>query len=163
MTSRPFQITIHARPAELKEQGAAELGGERYGTLDVPAAALGTPFAKTFEATSDALMQLERMFLELDGSFVWVSAAKDTPWQLDGVLYDRNERLLYVDLKGACTAAAFDRLLAALGWPEMPVMFQLAREAVFLDEAEFRRYVRFALPIESNVERPEPRSDHPPS
>jgi hypothetical protein len=80
------------------------------------------------------------MFLEPDGSFVWVSAAKETPWQLDGVLYDRNERLLYVDLKGACTAPAFDRLLGALGWPETPVMFQLAREAVFLDETEFRRY-----------------------
>jgi hypothetical protein len=144
MTSHPFQITIHARPAEVKEPGVAELTGKRYRTLDVPAAALGTPFLKSFEMASEALAKLERMFLELDGSFVWVSAAKETPWQLDGVLYDRNDRLLYVDLKGACTAAAFDGLLAALGWPQTPVMFQLAREAVFLDEAEFRRYARLA-------------------
>lgn len=140
MISRPFQITFHARPAAVKEQGAAELAGGSYRTLEVPATALGTPFAMSFEMASEALAKLERMFLEPDGSFVWVSAAKEPSWQLDGVLYDRNERLLYVDLKGACTAAAFDRLLAALGWPETPVMFQLAREAVFLDEAEFRRY-----------------------
>jgi hypothetical protein len=144
MISRPFQITIHARPAEAKAAAAVDLGGETYRALGIAPTALGTPFEKSFEATSDALLQLERMFLEPDGSFVWVSAAKETPWQLDGVLYDRNERLLYVDLKGACTAAAFDRLLGALGWPETPVMFQLAREAVFLGEAEFRRYAGFA-------------------
>jgi hypothetical protein len=140
MISRSFQITIHARPAEAKDGVVAELNGKKCRTLDVPPAALGTPFAKSFEAASEALLALERMFLEPDGSFVWVSAAKERPWQLDGVLYDRAERLLYVDLKGACTPDDFDRLLTALGWSETPVMFQLMHEAVFLDEAEFRRF-----------------------
>jgi hypothetical protein len=27
-----------------------------------------------------------------------------------------------------------------LGWPQTPLVFQLVREAVFLDEAEFRRW-----------------------
>jgi hypothetical protein len=140
MISRLFQITIHARPAEAQEGAVVELNGKKYRVLDVPPAALGTPFEKSFEAASEALLVLERMFLEPDGSFVWVSTAKERPWQLDGVLYDRAERLLYVDLKGACTLDDFDRLLEALGWPETPVMFQLVREAVFLDEAEFRRF-----------------------
>lgn len=140
MISRPFQITIHALPAEAKEDAVVELNDKKYRTLDVPPAALGTPFAVTFETASEALLALERMFLEPDGSFVWVSTAKDRPWQLDGVLYDRAERLLYVDLKGACTPGDFDRLLEALGWPETPVMFQLVHEAVFLDGAEFRRF-----------------------
>lgn len=140
MISRSFQITIHARPVEAKEGAVAELAGEQHRTLDVPAAALGTPFAVSFEAASEALMKLERMFLEPDGSFVWVSSAAEPRWQLDGVLYDRDGRLLYVDLKGACTAPQFNRLLEALGWPATPVMFQLAREAAFLSEAEFRRY-----------------------
>lgn len=148
MTSRPFQITIHARPAETKVGAQADLGGEQYRTLHVPPAALGAAFEISFEAASEALSALERMFLEPDGSFVWVSAAKDRPWQLDGVLYDRNERLLYVDLKGACTPGDFDRLLAALGWPGTPVMFQLAREALFLDEAEFRRYAGLEHPAD---------------
>ena len=144
MISRLFQITIHARPAEAKGGAAVQLGGETFRTLCVPPAALGAPFDVSFEAASEALVNLERMFLEPDGSFVWVSAAKDRPWQLDGVLYDRDGRLLYVDLKGATTAEDLDRFLAALGWPQTPVMFQLAREAVFLDEAEFRRYARLA-------------------
>jgi len=34
--------------------------------------------------------------------------------------------------------AAFDELLHSLGWPETPLVFQLVREAVLLDETEFR-------------------------
>jgi hypothetical protein len=48
--------------------------------------------------------------------------------------------LLYAELRGYCPDAALDHLLAALGWPETPLIFQLIRHAVFLDEAEFRRY-----------------------
>jgi hypothetical protein len=140
MISREFQITIHARPQEATVEGSLALERETFPTLHVPAHALGTPFAISFERASEALMSLERMFLEPDGSFVWVSAGADSAWQLDGVLYDRDGRLLYVDLKGTCAAEPFERLLRALGWPSTPVMFQLARQAAFLGEAEFRRY-----------------------
>jgi hypothetical protein len=40
-----------------------------------------------------------------------------------------------------------DRLLEAIGWPAVPVMFQLAREAVFVSDAEFRRYAASAAPV----------------
>ena len=60
-------------------------------------------------------------------------------WQIDGNLFDRAGRLLFVDLKGSCPDDQLDRLLSAFGWPATPVMFQLVREAVFLDNAEFRR------------------------
>jgi hypothetical protein len=56
------------------------------------------------------------------------------------VLYDRAGRLLYVDLKGACPPERFDQLLRAVGWPDAGVMFQITAAAVFLDEAEFRRW-----------------------
>ncbi len=140
MKLREFQVTIHARTKEVKDAGRLELSAVAYPTLNLPAGALSAPFDVSFETASESLQDLERMFLEPDGSFVWVSAADEPRWQLDGVLYDRDGRLLYVDLKGTCTAPQFDRLLAALGWPQMPVMFQLAREAAFLSEAEFRRY-----------------------
>jgi hypothetical protein len=80
------------------------------------------------------------MFCEADGSFVWVSPHGQRAWQVDGNLYDLGERLLFVDLKGTCPPHQFDRFLAALGWPDTRLMFQLTREAVFLDESEFRRW-----------------------
>jgi hypothetical protein len=96
-------------------------------------------FARTFEEVSDSLAALPRMFVEPDGSFVWV-ASSGPAWQLDGVLYDGAGRLWYVELKGRCPQEEFDRLLSALGWPQTAVVFQLVREAVELDEPAFRRH-----------------------
>jgi hypothetical protein len=79
------------------------------------------------------------MLLEPDGSFVWKGIHSGRPWQLDGMIYDRNGRVVHVEVQGTCPLAAFDRLLAALGWPAALVMFELRRAGVILDEAEFRR------------------------
>ena len=49
-------------------------------------------------------------------------------------------RLVYVEAKGSCPADAFDQLLRAVGWPAVPLVFQLIREGLYLDEATFRRY-----------------------
>lgn len=135
-----FSVTIHARPAEAAAGPAAQLAGRTLQTLAVaPALLAATPFACTFEEASEKLEMLERMFLEPDGSFVWTSSQGGEPWQVDGNLYDRADRLSFVDLNGRCPAAEFDRLLTALGWPQTPLVFQLTREALVLDEAEFRR------------------------
>jgi hypothetical protein len=136
-----FYVTVHARPAGAAAGPTIAVGGQSLATLGVlPEELATTTFADSFETTVARLAQLERMFCEPDGSFVWVGSQKETPWQVDGNLYDRNGRLLFVDLKGNCPREAFDRLLTALGWPATAVMFQLTREAVFLDEAEFRRF-----------------------
>jgi hypothetical protein len=140
-----FHATLHARSPGVSPGAAVELNGELTPTLIVPPVALAHPFAITFEEAASALAQLERLFIEPDGSFVWVSAnatveAPTMRWQLDGNLFDRNGRLLMVDLKGSCNETDLNRFLTALGWPATPVIFQLAREAVFLDEPDFRRY-----------------------
>lgn len=135
-----FQITLHARPSEAEPGGILEVGGRQVATLAVPSAAVATCFRISFEEAEAALAQLPRMFIEPDGSFVWVAAEAEATWQVDGVLYDRDERLLFVDLKGSCPATAFDRLLTAFGWPETAVMMQLTRAAVFLDEPTFRQF-----------------------
>jgi len=135
-----FHIAIRARPAEVTEAQDVELDRRVFRSLAVPQAALATPFQISFEDAGATLSKLNRMFFEPDGSFVWTSPSGQTAWQVDGNLFDRNGRLLFVDLKGSCPSEQFDLLLSALGWPATPMMFQLVREAVFLDEAEFRRY-----------------------
>ena len=135
-----FQTTVHARSSEVFEGSEVKLGGHSVCTLLVLPTALAAPFAVSFEEAGIALGRLERLFFEPDGSFVWTSSGQEQQWQVDGNLFDRAGRLLFVDLKGTCPADQFDRLLAAFGWPATPVMFQLTRQAVFLDEAEFRRF-----------------------
>lgn len=98
------------------------------------------PLSVTFEQAFAALERLERLFIEPDGSFVWTGSSADgQPWQVDGNLIDRGDTLAYVELKGQCPSEPFDRLLAALGWPETKVAFQLSQRGVFVDETELRR------------------------
>jgi hypothetical protein len=142
-----FYITVHALPADASAGPNVELVGRKVRTLQIAPATLSTTtFGCNFEAAQERLAELERMFIEADGSFVWVSPHGDPAWQVDGNLYDRNEQLLFVDIKGTCPAEQFDRLLTALGWPGTRLMFQLTREAVFLDESEFRRWAGQSSP-----------------
>lgn len=135
-----FHTIIHARPADAQCAAGPTLNGTSLRRLDVRGDQLGPGFPRSFEEAGDALMRLERLFFEPDGSFVWVGSGDAGPWQLDGQLTDRAGRLLYVELKGTCPEAELDRILATFGMPEHGLMFQLVREAVFLDDAEFRKF-----------------------
>ncbi len=140
-----FHTTIHARAPHVASGEMFETRRRHFQTLAVSAEQLATSMYVSFEEAGESLAALPRMFFEPDGSFVWVSAAGEDRWQIDGNLYDRNERLLYVDVKGNCPCEQFDQLLAAFGWPQVPLMFQLVREAVLLDETEFRRWAEFQV------------------
>jgi hypothetical protein len=137
---RPFHIAIHAAPADAAEGPPQEIDGRQVTPLAVSPAALVAPLGVTFDEAAAALGKLPRIFLEPDGSLLWTSASGPAGWQIDGVLYDRGDRLHYVELKGRCPAEEFDTLLRAFGWPRTPVVFQLLREGVVLSESAFRSF-----------------------
>ena len=120
MISRAFHVNIHRQPLGMVDGGPIM-------------------FPRTFEHVTDSLARLPRMFIEPDGSFVWV-ASHEPPWQVDGVLYDGTKGLWYAEVKGSCPEPQFDELLRTLGWPKTPVVFQLVEEAMELHEDGFRRY-----------------------
>jgi hypothetical protein len=93
----------------------------------------------TFDEACDSLGALPRLFIEPDGSFVWTGSDGGQSWQVDGNLIDRGDYLAYVELKGHCPKEQFDELLTAFGWPQLPLVFQLPRRGVTLNEAEFRK------------------------
>ena len=133
-----FHVAVHARPADAVAGPTVRLGDQAFESLSIPHEAISHPFGISFEEAMRRLSGLERLFCEPDGSFFWGSPHDGPRWQVDGSLFDRGGRLLFVDLKGTCPAAEFDTLLTALGWPGITLAFQLVREAVFLGEAEFR-------------------------
>jgi hypothetical protein len=138
---RPFHVSVHARPPGLDPGPTIEVEGQRLATLAVTPESLATPFERGFEQAAAELAALPRLFLEPDGSFVWAAPRGQPAWQIEGNLFDRGGRLLFVDLKGQCPSDELDRLLRALGWPHTPLMFQLARQAALVSEAEFRRFI----------------------
>ncbi len=96
--------------------------------------------AVTFDQAAAALQQLERLFIEPDGSFVWTGlGASGEPWQVDGNLIDRGDALAYVELKGRCPNEQFDRLLSAFKWPQEALAFNLLQRGVTISETEFRK------------------------
>jgi hypothetical protein len=149
MTTAPpiyaFDITLHARPAEAQPGPALADAWGTWPTVTVPRETLSMPMQADFDVALGRLGDLPRLYAEPDGSFVWTSS-HDAPsagvasWQVDGNAFEKDGRVLLVDLKGRCPADEFDRLLAAFGWPGQPVMMQLVRSAVFLDEGAFRRH-----------------------
>jgi hypothetical protein len=140
-----FYVTIHARPADAPPGPTMPIEGQAFASLAVPATDLAATLMDcSFETAIERLARLDRMYCEPDGSFVWVSSQHDPTWQVDGNLYDRQQRLHFVDLKGSCPREAFDQLLAALGWPAQRLIFQLTRQAILLEEAEFRRHAERA-------------------
>jgi hypothetical protein len=137
-----FEITLHARAAAAEAGGSHTDAWGEWPVLHVPHAALSLPMAVSFDDFLARLGALERMYAEPDGSFVWTSPREGLAWQVDGNACERDGRVLLVDLKGSCPAPAFDRLLEACGWPTQPLMVQLVRPAVFLEEPTFRRHAR---------------------
>lgn len=141
-----FHVSVHPLPAKPEYDPPREIRGATARPLHVSPENLQVPLAISFEEAAERLEQLPRMFLEPDGSFVWVATSSDGSadwkWQVDGVLYDRDQRLMFVDLKGECPEVAWTALLDALGAERTPLMFQLAREALFLDEPTLRQVCR---------------------
>src|SRR5688500_14704882 len=90
-----FHVQVHARPAEVTPDEAVIARGKSVVPLRADPAALLSAWPITFDESLAALARLPRMFIEPDGSFVWVSAAGEKQWQVDGVLHDRGPQLAY--------------------------------------------------------------------
>jgi hypothetical protein len=142
-----FDITLHALPGDAGPGGPLTDAWGTWPSLAISKDSLATPIAIDFDTALDSLGAIERLYVEPDGSFVWTSSRGDAAggrgrawWQVDGNAFEKDGRVLIVDLKGSCPPAEFDRLLAAFGWPAQPLMMQLVRSAIFLDEATFRRH-----------------------
>ncbi len=100
---------------------------------------LGQPFACTWEAAAEALEALPRMLFELDGSWIWSGGVRADRWQIDGHLFDFEDRLHRVELRGHCPAKTFDQLLTCFGWPQVDLLFEQVQSGETLNEKEFRQ------------------------
>jgi hypothetical protein len=78
----------------------------------------GGPLPTSFETVCERLAKLPRLYIELDGSWVWTGEdATGRPWQLDGMLYDAADSIQYVDLKGRCPHEIWQVLIESLAMP----------------------------------------------
>jgi hypothetical protein len=118
------------------------IDGRSFATLAVPPHTCDdSSLPVSFEGLCGRLKALPRMFVEPDGSFVQVSNADASPWQLNGNFVDRAGSVTHIELKGNCPREDLQQLLCLLGRSLQELSFQLVHEGVFLANAEFISYV----------------------
>lgn len=131
-----WHISLHAAPRPVVPGPPVMHAGRSVASVRFDQAA-SDGFSVTFEAAVAALETWPRMFVEPDGALVWTGESDGRRWQLDGTLYDRDGRLWYVELKGACPRPELQRLLTLLGWPSTAVVVQLVQQAAFIAWEDF--------------------------
>ncbi len=116
-------LHLYACPAAVTTGPPLQIAGRSIKTLISDERQIAqTCFSVSFEQVFERMQQLKRMFIELDGSFVWAGTVGNHRWQLDGMLYDHNGQLQRVELKGACPVAAWKELLTCLDWPRQSIL-----------------------------------------
>jgi hypothetical protein len=117
-----FDATLHGLPVEPAAGPAHDDAWGTWPTLSVEHARIVVPLRVGFDDAFARLALLERMFVEPDGSFVWTSPREGLSWQVDGNAFEKDGRVLMVDLKGSCQGE-----LSARGVRQAPRGFRLAR------------------------------------
>ncbi len=127
---RPLGDGMAAKSVKLKDTDVTALVGiHTDGTRG---------FGISYDEVADALSRLPRLFLEPDGSLVWVSP-EDPARKLNAQITDDGRQVMYVELRGTCRWEELVPILSALGWPSLPLMFQWLPESVLLAESSFRQ------------------------
>jgi len=140
MTTARFDVTLHPLPDGAVAGPQLTDPWGTWPTIVLPKAAAGLVMAGDFDMALERLAKLDRLYVEPDGSFVWVGPGGEERWQVDGNAYERQGRVLNVEVKGACPEDVLDVFLAVWGWPGEPLAVQLVRAGVFVDVPTFRRH-----------------------
>ena len=135
---RNFHLHLYGYPSPLPQLGPPLTGPDgELSTLRCDNLASGS-FSVSFEETVAVLSAWPRMFVEMDGSFLWTGVAADLQaWQIDGMLYDHSGRIQRVELQGACPQAPLRQLLSAFAWPNAPLVAHLVDRQCFVDLADW--------------------------
>ena len=84
----------------------------------------------SFESLAEILGSMPGMVFEMDGSFVWMDRSFKPASQMDGMVYDRQGKLEYVEVKGVCNAQQWHTLCQAVCGLAIQPSFEANRREV---------------------------------
>jgi hypothetical protein len=137
-----LDVSIFRRPPTIGVARRTSAGGALLDNLDETALTRDNLFDIGFDEALLRLAHLARADTEPDGFFVQTGETDACFWRLCGQLHELDGRLWRLDLRGDCPVAALDDVLRVLDWPQVPLVFQLVRLGLTLQEADFRRLIR---------------------
>ncbi len=125
---------LYAFPPAARPGPGLNLSGRTLKTIACRESEIAnTVFAVSFEQAVERLQKLDRLFIELDGSFVWSGHDQDQAWQIDGMLYDTGQHLQRVELKGWSPPLAWRQLLICFEWPDQRLLVHWIDLECFVD------------------------------
>ncbi len=142
--TKTWHLRIAGRPTNAVRAGDATILGYVVETLDLPKGP--SPMSVNFENVADILSRYPNLHLEPDGAFTWGSVERRSQherlWQLDGMIYDRENRIEYVELKGNCDRAAWEAFTQVLSGVEcVPLVVQWIEQGLWISEPDFRKCI----------------------
>ena len=106
--SANFRVHLHGpllpRPATT---------GPQSGALAVDGQHVFAPLGGCFEEVCQQLDRCPQVFVEPDGSFVY--RCHQATFQIDGMIYDLDRQIRYIELLGSCPLSNWHQLLQMLG------------------------------------------------
>lgn len=135
-----FDARMFRAPATVAAGPVTRLRGISLAALSIDQRILCVPFARSIEEAMQLLDRQPRCHVEPDGSFVWRAAERKGRLLVEGQLQDREGRLLFAHLRGACDSEEFLLLRNCLTDESEHCVWELTREGIFLDDGEFLRY-----------------------
>ena len=137
---RTFHAAVHRSSGRVVGERTVSLLDTSARVLDLTSDQLHEPWPIDFQTAFDRLERLPRMYIEMDGAWVWVGQASDgAAWQMDGLLNDSPRGLMTLEIKGRLPRAAWEDFRGQLVTSAETLVFQLMQEGVYLSEAEFAR------------------------
>ena len=97
-------------------------------------------FGMSYEHVEAELSKISRLHIELDGSFVWVSAT-DVSHKVNGQITDDGKQVMYIEFRGIATAAEIEPILAPLKSDRHELTFQMLPGGEILNESQFKEFL----------------------
>ena len=135
-----LDISVLRRPAAIDVVRQVCHNGVALACLEPGGLSRDDLFDVGCDAVMAGLARMPRADAEPDGFFVLTGHADDRDWRLCGQIHELDERIWRVDLRGECPFATLEEILRMLGWPQMPVVFELVQLGLKLGEDDFRRW-----------------------
>ena len=140
--SPTWHLRVAGLPANASTSATALILEHSVETLELPTGP--SPLVESFEQVAERLSRLPNLHFEPDGSFSWCSIQRPSTnqrvWRLDGMVYDRENHVEYVELKGNCDLVSWETLTRILSGVEyVPLIVQLVGQGIWISEQEFKR------------------------
>ncbi len=132
-----FRVSIHTANRVLPLGELQQCEGVSVPSLQCEPSHL-TPLMLDFDVMLKQLDEQPRCYVEPDGSFVCRGERQGRAWSWEGNLYEGAGVVQYIDLWGACPAAALQPLWRLL--PNHPVI-QVSHAALYLDSNHFHQWL----------------------